>query len=70
MGLTGTWEQFKEGKGGANGRGTKFTGLREELLVESQQGREVQMSGGGWRVGEPSRWMVTPRLGEFGERRG
>ena len=66
LGLTGTWEQVEGGKGRSTGRGTAVTGLRKELLVAGQQGREAQMSGGGRRVEAPSRWMVAPRPGELG----
>ena len=32
MGLTGTWEQAKDGKGGSTGRGKAVKGSCEELL--------------------------------------
>ena len=68
--LTGTWAQVGDGKGGETGRGMAATGSREELLGDSQKGRESQTSGGGRRVGLPSRWIVAPCLGELGDRGG
>ena len=66
--MTGTWEQVEEGKGGATGQGKSVTGSRQELLVASQKGREAQTSGGGRKVGAPSRWMVSTCPGELGRR--
>ena len=45
--------------GGATGLGTAVTGLREELLVVKQQGREAQTSGGCRRWGRrPGGWSL------------
>ena len=53
-------------EGGATGRLKSGTGSREELHWSTQQGREVQTSGGGRRAGSPSKWTVAPRPGEIG----
>ena len=66
MVMIGTWAQFEDGERRATRQVTTVTGLNEELLVDSQQGREAQTSSGGRRVGALSRWMVSPRPGELG----
>ena len=40
----------------------------EEILWAARNGREAQTSGGGRRVGAPSRWTVDQRPGERGGR--
>ena len=46
LGLTGTWSQVEDGKGGATGRCKEVTGLREELLgmygMEGKRRRAVE----------------------------
>ena len=65
LGLTGTWEQVEDCKGG-NRTGEGRHGFLEELLWASQHGREAQTSGGVRRAGALSRWTVSPRPGEKG----
>ena len=53
-GLTGTWAQVKDGKGGATGPGTAGTGSHEELLWATRHVRVAQTSGGDRWSGAPS----------------
>ena len=70
LGLTGTWEQVKDGKWGATRQETSVTVLHEETLGAVQQGREAQTSSDGQQMGVPSMCMFNPRPEELGGRSG
>ena len=66
LGLTGTWAQVEDGKGGGNRTREGSHRLAQKTPWTAQHGRKAQTSGGGRQAGAPSRWTVAPRPGEMG----